>query len=329
MSQDACTTSPAEVPSAITVSATDNTDTKASWANTGTCVDIFAPGVNTVSDWNTNDTSTNTISGTSMATPHVVGVAALYLQSHASATPSAVASALTSNATAGVVKIPGSGSPNKLLYMSFIGGGTGNQAPVANFSSSCSALACTFTDSSSDPDGSIAARAWDFGDGVTSTATNPSHTYASAGTFAARLTVTDNAGATGSTTKNVTVSSGGGGDPDPSTPTLSNGTARSDSNGAAGTWKYYKIQVPAGRSSLSVNLNGAASSCGLLSCNPDLDLFARRASKPTTSTYDCSGATGSASESCTISSPAPDWFYVGVYVYSGSKTITYSVSATT
>jgi uncharacterized protein (TIGR03437 family) len=127
--QDACTTSPSRAPAAITVSATDSTDTKASWANYGTCVDIFAPGVNITSSWFSSTTATNTISGTSMATPHVAGVAALYLAGNPTATPAAVASALTSNATTGVVISPGAGSPNRLLYMGFIGGG-GTPAPT-------------------------------------------------------------------------------------------------------------------------------------------------------------------------------------------------------
>jgi subtilisin family serine protease len=114
--QNACNTSPARVPAAITVSVTNNTDTKASWGNYGTCVDIFAPGINITSAWNTNDTATNTISGTSMSTPHVAGAAALYLAGHPNATPQEVRDALVNNATTGVVKSPGSGSPNRLLY---------------------------------------------------------------------------------------------------------------------------------------------------------------------------------------------------------------------
>src|SRR3954467_15626606 len=152
-----------------------------------------------------------------MATPHVTGSAALYLAANPSATPSQVASALTSNATAGAVKSPGSGSPNKLLYVGFIGGGGGgggtNAAPTASFTSSCTGATCTFTDASTDSDGTIAPRAGDFGAGQKSTATNPSHTYAASGTYTVRLTVTDNGGATGTTTRTVTVSTGGGGDP--------------------------------------------------------------------------------------------------------------------
>ncbi|MER5205997.1 S8 family peptidase [Streptomyces sp. NPDC002825] len=117
--QDACNYSPARVPEAITVGATDKTDTKASWSNYGTCVDLFAPGVGITSSWNTNDTATNTISGTSMATPHVAGVAALYLSGHPSATPTQVRDAMVAATTSGVVKSAGTGSPNRLLYSLF------------------------------------------------------------------------------------------------------------------------------------------------------------------------------------------------------------------
>ncbi|RVU25163.1 S8 family peptidase [Streptomyces antnestii] len=112
---DASTSSPARVAEAITVGATDSSDTKASWSNYGSVLDVFAPGVSITAGWNTSDTATNTISGTSMATPHVAGAAAVYLAGHTSATPAQVASALTGGATSGVVKSPGSGSPNKLL----------------------------------------------------------------------------------------------------------------------------------------------------------------------------------------------------------------------
>ncbi|PYQ50379.1 MAG: peptidase S8, partial [Acidobacteria bacterium] len=116
---DACTTSPARVGAAITVAATDSNDTRASFSNFGTCVDIFGPGVNITSDWYSSNTATNTISGTSMATPHTAGVSALYLANNPSASPASVASALTSNATSGIVANAGSGSPNRMLYSIF------------------------------------------------------------------------------------------------------------------------------------------------------------------------------------------------------------------
>ncbi|QRX91475.1 S8 family peptidase [Streptomyces noursei] len=107
--------SPARVPEAITVGATTSTDARASYSNYGARVDLFAPGSSITSAWNTSDTATNTISGTSMATPHVAGAAAVYLAGHPTATPAQVATALVNGATSGTVTNPGSGSPNKLL----------------------------------------------------------------------------------------------------------------------------------------------------------------------------------------------------------------------
>ncbi|MGW6909962.1 S8 family peptidase [Streptomyces sp. NPDC054940] len=109
--------SPARVTEAITVGATTSSDARASYSNYGSVLDIFAPGSSITAGWYTSDTATNTISGTSMATPHVAGAAAVYLASHTSATPAAVASALTSGATTSVVTSPGSGSPNRLLKL--------------------------------------------------------------------------------------------------------------------------------------------------------------------------------------------------------------------
>ncbi len=100
---DACTQSPARVAAAITVGASDRQDRPASFSNTGSCVDLFGPGVGITSDWIGSTTATNTISGTSMATPHVAGVAALYLQGNPGASPATVASALKSGSTRGAV----------------------------------------------------------------------------------------------------------------------------------------------------------------------------------------------------------------------------------
>jgi subtilisin family serine protease len=112
---NACNYSPARVASAITVGATTSTDARASYSNYGSCLDIFAPGSSIKSAWSTSNTATKTISGTSMATPHVAGVAALYLQGH-SATPQQVRDAIVAAATSNVVTGAGSGSPNRLLY---------------------------------------------------------------------------------------------------------------------------------------------------------------------------------------------------------------------
>ena len=112
---DACTSSPASEPTAITVGATASTDARASYSNFGTCLDIFAPGSGITSDWYTSTTATNTISGTSMAAPHVAGVAALLLSADATASPATIASRLLAAATPSVVTGTGAGSPNLLL----------------------------------------------------------------------------------------------------------------------------------------------------------------------------------------------------------------------
>jgi subtilisin family serine protease len=114
---DACNYSPARTPSAITVGATTNTDARASYSNYGTCLDIFAPGSSITSAWWLTDTSTNTISGTSMASPHVAGAAALVLSTNPSWSPQQVRDYLVNNATTGVVTNPGAGSPNRLLFV--------------------------------------------------------------------------------------------------------------------------------------------------------------------------------------------------------------------
>jgi subtilisin family serine protease len=114
--QDACNVSPARTASAITVGSTTMTDVRSSFSNFGTCVDIFAPGSNITSAWRTSDTATNTISGTSMATPHVTGVAALFLETNPTASPATVTAAIVNSSTLNKVGSAGTGSPNRLLF---------------------------------------------------------------------------------------------------------------------------------------------------------------------------------------------------------------------
>ena len=117
---NACSFTPARTPAAITVGATTNADARAAFSNYGACLDLFAPGQDITAAWHTSDSATNTISGTSMASPHVAGVAALYLSANQNASPATVRDAIVAAATTGRVTNPGSGSPNALLYNSVI-----------------------------------------------------------------------------------------------------------------------------------------------------------------------------------------------------------------
>ncbi len=218
--QNACNVSPAREPTAITVASTTTADAFSSFSNFGTCVDIAAPGSSITSTWATSDTATNTISGTSMASPHVCGVAALYLSANPTHTPAQVLAALTSNATSGVLTGV-NGSPNLLLYMGFIGGGGGNQAPTASITAPASGATVsgtiTVSANATDADGTIASVRFALPDGtsVTDTTAPYSTTWNTAtvgnGSRTISVTATDNGGLTGSASVTVNVSNGGGG----------------------------------------------------------------------------------------------------------------------
>lgn len=113
---DACTTSPASEPTALTVGATDSNDQRASYSNWGSCLDLFAPGSNISSAWYTASNATAVLNGTSMASPHVTGVAALALAANPNASPTDVSAFLLANASANQLGAIGTGSPNRLLY---------------------------------------------------------------------------------------------------------------------------------------------------------------------------------------------------------------------
>lgn len=132
---NACNSSPSRVAAGLTIGSTTSTDARSDFSNIGSCLDMFAPGSNITSAWISSNTSTNTISGTSMATPHVAGAAALYLQSNPSATPATVNNTLISAATPNKVTNAGTGSPNRLLYM-----GTGTTPTPNPEPTGCSSL---------------------------------------------------------------------------------------------------------------------------------------------------------------------------------------------
>ena len=155
---DACWFSPSSEPQALTVGATTSTDARASFSNWGYCLDLFAPGASITSAYKDSDTATRTWSGTSMASPHVAGVAALYLGVNPGANPTTVKHAILSQATTGVVINRGSGSPDLLVHSLITGGGGGPTAPAAPSGLTATAagtarIDLSWSDNSGDEDG--------------------------------------------------------------------------------------------------------------------------------------------------------------------------------
>jgi subtilisin family serine protease len=203
---NACNYSPSSAPEAITVGATTSSDSRANFSNYGSCVDVFAPGLYIVSTWNSSDDATNNLSGTSMASPHTAGAAALYLQAHPWAPASEVAWAVKASATSNIVTLSGSGSPNRLLNTINILNpppppAVTDQPPTASFSASCKRnTGCKFNASSSSDDFGIVSYEWTWGDGTSTVTTSPyaTHTYPFQNWWNVTLVVRDGAGQMGS-----------------------------------------------------------------------------------------------------------------------------------
>lgn len=210
---------PASYDSVVSVAAVDRNGNKASFSQYNSQVEIAAPGVGTNSTWNNG--GYKSISGTSMATPHVSGVAALVWSHFPQCSNQQIRDAL--NATAqdrgaagrdtsygfGIVKAK---DAYDYLAQSDCGGGSGvDNAPIARFSATVNAKQVTFTNSSSDDKG-ISGYFWQFGDGSSATTQNPVHTYSAEGDYTVTLEVTDTIGQTSQRSQTVSISEAAGGD---------------------------------------------------------------------------------------------------------------------
>lgn len=332
---DACGFTPGNAPGTINVASTAQGDSRSSFSNYGSCIDIFAPGSSIKSTWYNG--GTNTISGTSMAAPHVAGVAALYLADNPSASPSSVLTALQNNATQNAVS-GANGSPNLLLNSLFGGtpppppppGGNelSNGVPVSGLSAStgndvlytldvpsgASNIEFNMSGGSGDADlyvkfgsaptdSSYDCRPYSSGNNETCTGSQ------SGGTYYVRVkaySTFSGASLVGSYT------TGGPGGVDPIDSTVSNISV------SRNQWKRYTLALDPGYSSLTVTISGGSG---------DADLYVRHGAQSTTSAYDCRPYKNGNSEVCTFSSPASGTWHIDLRGYSSASGVNLRVQA--
>ncbi|MGH8041769.1 MAG: pre-peptidase C-terminal domain-containing protein [Rudaea sp.] len=220
-------------------------------------------------------------------------------------TLSASSVAVTGTVTVTITGVSGALTHTTTLNLTVNAAVTGG-TPSANFTFTTSGLSASFTDSSTDTGGTIGSHSWNFGDSATSTATNPSHTYAAAGSYSVTETVTDSINGTSSSkTQSVTVSSGGGGN------VLQNGVAVTGLSAATGGQLTYTMVVPAGATGLTFAISGGTG---------DADLYVKFGSAPTTASYDCRPYITGNNETCNISNVQAGTYYVmlnGYAAFSG------------
>ncbi len=335
---NACNYSPARAADAVTVGSTTSSDARSSFSNYGTCLDIYAPGSSIKSAWYTSNSATNTISGTSMAAPHVAGVAALYLNETPSMSPTQVTSMLSSRASSNKVSDPKTGSPNALLYSLAGTGGcepdcppppsdtelfdeqsvstAGAQASETYYfidvPANASSLAVTLAGGTGDADiyvsqgvkptlNSYQCRPFKSGNNESCNFTNPA-----AGKWYVMVqgySVYANA----NLTADYAV---GGGSTCNTSDCLVNGVARTGLAGASGSQTFYKVIVPANQA-LTVAMSGGAG---------DADMYVKAGSQPTTGSFDCRPYLNGNNESCSFTPTVETTYHVmlrGYTSYSG------------
>ncbi len=294
---------PARYDFVVAVGATDTNDNIASFSQRGPQLDVVAPGVSVLSD--RRGGGTTTMSGTSMATPHVSGVAATLWAANPARTHVEIEQMLKATATdlgsSGFDNVYGHGRVDLAAALDYAE--TGNLPPKAAFTPTVTMtnpLQVLFTDKSTDPNGdAIVARRWDFGDGNSSTEARPRHTYASAGEYSATLEVRDAGGASSQKTQLVRVGP-------VASPWLSNGVAVNGLGGGEGSVRKFRVKVPANAENLRIRLSGGSG---------DADLYVRYGAEPTSSVYDCRPYLTGNTESCVFSAPGTGTYYVSLIGY--------------
>ena len=327
---NACNYSPARAPAAVTVGSTTSSDSRSSFSNYGTCLDIFGPGSSITSAWHTSNSATNTISGTSMASPHVAGAAALYLQSDPTASPSDVENALVAAAGVNKVSDARSGSPNLLVNTNFDGtppppppppgdtdldngetvsGLSGSQGSwkyyTVQIPSGASDLSVAISGGSGDADlylrqGSqptttiYDCRPYLNGNNESCTEANPG-----SGTWHIGIRAYSSY-----SNVSLSVSWDEGSQPPPGNEPITWDIP--NLSASRNNWLHYTLEVPAGSTELDVNISSGSG---------DADLYVRYGAQPTTSAYNCRPYLNGNNENCNISNPQAGTWYISIRAY--------------